>query len=131
MSIASKELRDRLETLLANDLGTYTLDQDQEVPAIWHKHTPPPNNRVVKGIECVIQQTPDIGIEGMNFGRSAMDRTYTMRLINHGDSQIPESVIACIVLEFQGDVQVTPLPASTVAPEQYVFRFQAQPLYVR
>lgn len=131
MSEASRHIRDRLEAILSDVLGTYTLATGQTTPAIWHGLKPVSDDRNVQGLEVIISQTP-IGLDNtpMFFGQTALDRDYRVRLVNHGDSQITEETIAKIIHEFP-DSTVTPLPASSIAPEQYVFTISAQPIRVR
>lgn len=53
-------LREELETLLADDLGTYTLANGIRTPAISVRAAgePSPARTVVSGLECIIQKQP-------------------------------------------------------------------------
>lgn len=130
MSEASRYVRDTLEVLLSDVLGSYTLPTGQLAPAIWHGVKPPSDDRTVTGLEVIVTQTPDLEVTPMFFRQAAVDRRYQVRLVNHGDAQISEETIAKIVHAFI-DCSVSSLPASSFAPEQYVFTLNAQPILVR
>jgi len=73
-----KELKERLEIVLLNELGTYTFVNGDSTPAIGidYNATYPPPGTVVRGLECVIQPQVMLNISGLLGGKQIESQSY-------------------------------------------------------
>jgi hypothetical protein len=114
-----EDLRDALEEELADLLGTYTLRTATGTVTVPAVHCWPPqlaNDRKVTGLELLIQKSPQISQERL-FGELKRRGTYTVRLIQHDESQTLTEAVEIILTLFP-DAKATTLPGTDLAEEQ-------------
>jgi hypothetical protein len=82
-------LREELETLLADYLGTYTLANNTRTPAISVRAAgeSSPARTVVSGLECIIQKQPRL-TQISQYSPAGAFRSYTIFLVSWDDSDI-------------------------------------------
>ena len=114
-----EDLRDTLEEELADLLGTYTLRTATGTVTVPAVHCWPPqlaNDRKVTGLELLIQKSPQISQERL-LGELKRTATYTVRLIQHDESQTLTEAVEIILTLFP-DAKATTLPGTDLAEEQ-------------
>jgi len=86
-------LREQLETLLVDRLGTYTLANGTTVPAMSVRAAgePAPPRTMVYGLECIIQRQPDI-IPVAQYTDAPAYETYTVFLVSWDDKQVTDAM---------------------------------------
>jgi len=90
-------LREELETLLADELGVYTLANGITTPAISVRAVGEltPARTMVSGLECVIQKQPDL-TPVRQYDPGPAFRRYTLYLISWGSTDL--SAVAQMVV---------------------------------
>lgn len=114
-----EDLRDTLEDELADLLGTYTLRTATGTVTVPAVHCWPPqlaNDRKVTGLELLIQKSPQISQERL-LGELKRTGTYTVRLIQHDESQTLTEAVEIILTLFP-NARATTLPGTDLAEEQ-------------
>lgn len=92
--MTAKELEERLRTLLANQLGTYTDNAGPKGPAIFVGE--PPSDYKASGLEVRIEPIPEWDNRAVHYG-VAISIERQVRFIPHGnDPTLPGKVEAAI-----------------------------------
>jgi len=110
-------LRETLETLLVDQLGTYTLANGVTTPAISVRAVGElsPARTTVSGLECIIRREAQLtGL--VQYERSTSFRSYTIFLVNWGDEDL--GAAAEIVTRGFSDAAIRELTTLTVPQGQ-------------
>lgn len=97
-------LRESLETLLADDLGVYTLANGIETPAISVRAAGEltPAQTKVSGLECVIEKQPELSLI-RQYAPGPAFRRYTLYLVSWDGKELGE-LAQKVVRGFEGAV---------------------------
>ena len=109
------ELRTELATLLAAELGTYTLPNGSTTPAIAVRSSGEalPPNTTCTGLEVVIIRDPDLR-PIPQYSEAGALRTWTVFLIDWSDSVDLEPVAAYLIESYDGtQISTVPVPKGT------------------
>lgn len=112
-------LRSALSTLLAADLGTYTLGNNATTPAVSVRAASSPRlpYKSVTGLELVIEQIPD-SVAARQYANEELFRTWTVYLIDW-DSEDPTAAAAKIAAAYPGTtIDVLQVPPELGPPRQ-------------
>ena len=104
------DLRAFLETLLADDLGTFSNGLNR----IWVTPPQPPAG-IGEGLECIIQRTPETEVRGSSGGQKKDFRRWIVTLTNFSDDDSLDSasqkIKASSRLVFYREPEYTPAAA--------------------
>jgi hypothetical protein len=113
-------LSEKLEQVLADLLGVYTLPNGDERSAVHVFPPQPKNNREVKGLELIIDRTPEVETSYCTGG--VIYRTfYNLVLAHHDADGSTRDAVAEINQAFV-IAKITNLPKSEFADEQTIVR---------
>lgn len=112
------ELRNELETLLAAELGTYTLPNDATTPAISVRSSGEnlPTGTTATGLEVVIIRDPDLTPIPQYSDAGAL-RTWTIFLVDWSDAVDLEPIGAYLIEAFPGTQTSTVAVPRTGGPQ--------------
>ena len=92
-----RTLRDDVEVILGNLIGSYQLNPSTAIPAIFV--TPPqvPSNRIVTGLEVIISRTPDVEVKSLLNKRFFFKETWTVTLIQRDSRKTTHEAIRLLL----------------------------------
>lgn len=120
------QLRTELETLLASVLGTYTLANGTEVPAVSVRSIGEglATGTLVEGIELIIIRDPELSPVNQYMNQSA-SRSWILYLVDWDDTAELETVAAYIVHAYGGST-VESIPVGRGQGPQHQLRITIQ-----
>jgi hypothetical protein len=120
------QLRTELETLLASVLGTYTLANGAEVPAVSVRSIGEglATGTLVEGIELIIIRDPELSPVNQYMNQSA-SRSWILYLVDWDDTAELETVAAYIVHAYGGST-VESIPVGRGQGPQHQLRITIQ-----
>jgi hypothetical protein len=120
MSQEVENLSDKLEVILEDLLGAYTLPNGDERPAISIFPPQPRNNREVSGLEMIIDRTPDVETNFCTGG--VIYKTYYNIVLAHHDTDGSTREATKEISNHFVVAKITNLPKSEFTDEQTVIR---------
>jgi len=110
------DLRDDVSTLLEAEIGTYTVGT-KVTPALWVSPPQPPSNRVVTGLEVIIQKTPSSEMQRHIGSRAIAKEVWTITLIQRDPTKSTRNASNILLYNYAQSRQ-TFIPANDITFEQ-------------
>lgn len=106
MAMSQSELRARLADILSSYLGVYSKPNEPNEPAI-RVGEPSLDWRVASGLECVIDEFPSFGSQGLTYDGNTVTETYRVYLVRHNSGDLKKACQA--IIRYFGTAQATPV----------------------
>lgn len=110
-------LRNDVESLLTGLIGTYKIGTAQPVPALWVAPPQPPNNRIVTGLEVIIQKIPEIKSDWLINKRMILKEQWSITLYQRDATKSTHDAVRILLQNYVGSTVVT-TPANDTFYEQ-------------
>lgn len=110
-------LRSDVQTLLTGLIGTYKIGTASPVPALWVAPPQPPSNRVVTGLEVIIQKTPNVKPSWLLNSRLIFSEEWTITLFQRDATKSTREAVRILLSNYVGST-VTTTPANDTFYEQ-------------
>lgn len=110
-------LRNDVEMLLTGMIGTYKIGTAAPIPALWVAPPQPPSNRVVTGLEVIIQKVPDIKSNWLLNSRTIIKEQWTVTLYQRDSTKTTHDAVRKLLQNYVG-ATVTTTPANDQFFEQ-------------
>lgn len=110
-------LRADVEVLLTGLIGTYKIGTAPAVPALWVAPPQPPSNRVVTGLEVIIQKVPDVKTNWLLNSRTIIKEQWSVTLYQRDATKSTHDAVRILLQNYVGATVVT-TPANDTFYEQ-------------
>lgn len=110
-------LRNDVGNLLLNLLGTYKIGTSPLFPALWVAPPQPPSNRIVTGLEVIIQKMPNVRTNWLLNNRTIFEEEWVITLYQRDPKKSTHDAVRILLENYVG-ATVTTTPANDEFYEQ-------------
>ena len=108
MAMTQTQLRTRLSNILSSYLGTFSKPNEPTEPAI-RVGEPSPDWWCDNGLECIIDEYPNLGAQGLTYDGNSVTETYRVYLVRHETGDLLKAARA--IINYFGTASATFVPS--------------------